>query len=241
MCVYTLSLLDLFGQARMAKILVIEDDRLVAELLRDRLQLEHHKIELAFNGQDALDLALTYHFDMLILDLGLPELDGLEVLNRYRAKGETSPVLILTGKNQTQQKEQGLDAGADDYMTKPYDIRELCARVRALLRRSASSLSNVLHCGNITLDTERAEVKVDDKVVKLVQTEYLLLEFLMRNKGRIFNADELLRSCWDSDTEASEGAVRTYVTRLRKKIDTEGQKSLLQSIYGLGYKLDDSE
>src|SRR5882757_753962 len=110
----------------MAKILVVEDDRLVAELLKDRLQLEHHKIELAFNGQDALDLAISFHFDMLILDLGLPELDGIEVLKRYRNKGETSPVLILTGKNQTHQKEQGLDAGADDYMTKPYDIRELC-------------------------------------------------------------------------------------------------------------------
>lgn len=224
----------------MAKILVVEDDRLVAELLRDRLQLEHHKIELAFDGQDALDLALSYHFDMLILDLGLPQLDGMEVLRRYRGKGETSPVLILTGKNQVNEKEAGLDAGADDYMTKPYDIRELCARVRALLRRSSNSPSNILRCGNIAMDTERAEVKVDDKVVKLVQTEYLLLEFLMRNKGRVFNADELLRSCWDSDSEASEGAVRTYVTRIRKKIDTEGQKSLLQSIYGLGYKLDDN-
>ncbi len=225
----------------MAKILVVEDDRLVAELLKDRLQLEHHKIELAFNGQDALDLAISFHFDMLILDLGLPELDGIEVLKRYRGKGETSPVLILTGKNQTHQKEQGLDAGADDYMTKPYDIRELCARVRALLRRSSSSLSNVLKCGNISMDTERAEVKVGDNIVKLVQTEYLLLEFLMRNKGRVFSADELLRSCWDSDTEATEGAVRTYVTRIRKKIDQDGSKSMLQSIYGLGYKLDDAD
>ncbi|RTL45361.1 MAG: response regulator transcription factor [Candidatus Melainabacteria bacterium] len=225
----------------MAKILVVEDDRLVAELLKDRLQLEHHKVELAFNGQDALDLAISFHYDLLILDLGLPQLDGIDVLKRYRNKGETSPVLILTGKNQTHQKEQGLDAGADDYMTKPYDIRELCARVRALLRRSASSTSNVLKCGNITMDTEKAEVKVNGVVVKLVQTEYLLLEFLMRNKGRIFSADELLRSCWDSDTEATEGAVRTYVTRIRKKIDTDGSKSLLQSIYGLGYKLDDSD
>ncbi|MDQ5936924.1 MAG: Response regulator transcription factor [Cyanobacteriota bacterium erpe_2018_sw_21hr_WHONDRS-SW48-000092_B_bin.40] len=225
----------------MAKILVVEDDRLVAELLRDRLKLDQHKVELAHNGQDALDLALSFHFELLILDLGLPGLDGIEVLKGYRSKGQTSPVLILTGKNQAAEIELGLDAGADDYMTKPYDIRELCARVRALLRRAANSTSNVLTCGEITMDTARAEVRVGDNLVKMLQTEYQLLEFFLRHKGRVFSAEELLSSCWDSETEATEGAVRTYITRIRKKIDVEGKKSMLQSIYGLGYKLDDAE
>ena len=226
----------------MAKILVAEDDRLAAGMLKDMLEQEQHTVELAHNGRDALDLVLSFPYDLLILDLGLPEMDGTEVLDKYRGRGGKLPVLILSGRSDVNQRIHGLDLGADDYMTKPYDVRELNARVRSLLRRQvvAENLSNLLRMGHIELDTARCEVLKSGQKLKLLPTEYALLEFFMRNKGRVFNASELLERIWKSDSDASENAVRTYITRLRKKIDEDGKPSLITSVYGIGYKMEEN-
>ncbi|MCA0316115.1 MAG: response regulator transcription factor [Candidatus Melainabacteria bacterium] len=227
----------------MAKILVAEDDRLAAGMLKDMLEQEQHTVELAHNGRDALDLVLSFPYDLLILDLGLPEMDGTEVLDKYRGRGGKLPVLILSGRSDVNQRIHGLDLGADDYMTKPYDVRELNARVRSLLRRQvvAENVSNLLRMGHIELDTARCEVLKSGQKLKLLPTEYALLEFFMRNKGRVFNASELLERIWKSDSDASENAVRTYITRLRKKIDEDGKPSLITSVYGIGYKMEENE
>ncbi|MBX9940926.1 MAG: response regulator transcription factor [Candidatus Obscuribacterales bacterium] len=226
----------------MAKILVAEDDRLAAGMLKDMLEQEQHTVELAHNGRDALDLVLSFPYDLLILDLGLPEMDGTEVLDKYRGRGGKLPVLILSGRSDVNQRIHGLDLGADDYMTKPYDVRELNARVRSLLRRQvvAENVSNLLRMGHIELDTVRCEVLKSGQKLKLLPTEYALLEFFMRNKGRVFNASELLERIWKSDSDASENAVRTYITRLRKKIDEDGKPSLITSVYGIGYKMEEN-
>ncbi|HNA73740.1 MAG TPA: response regulator transcription factor [Candidatus Obscuribacter sp.] len=226
----------------MAKILVAEDDRLAAGMLKDMLEQEQHTVELAHNGRDALDLVLSFPYDLLILDLGLPEMDGTEVLDKYRGRGGKLPVLILSGRSDVNQRIHGLDLGADDYMTKPYDVRELNARVRSLLRRQvvAENVSNLLRMGHIELDTARCEVLKSGQKLKLLPTEYALLEFFMRNKGRVFNASELLERIWKSDSDASENAVRTYITRLRKKIDEDGKPSLITSVYGIGYKMEEN-
>lgn len=226
----------------MAKILVAEDDRLAAGMLKDMLEKEQHTVELAHNGRDALDLVLSFPYDLLILDLGLPEMDGTEVLDKYRGRGGKLPVLILSGRSDVNQRIHGLDLGADDYMTKPYDVRELNARVRSLLRRQvvAENVSNLLRMGHIELDTARCEVLKSGQKLKLLPTEYALLEFFMRNKGRVFNASELLERIWKSDSDASENAVRTYITRLRKKIDEDGKPSLITSVYGIGYKMEEN-
>ncbi|HMW90851.1 MAG TPA: response regulator transcription factor [Candidatus Obscuribacter sp.] len=225
----------------MAKILIAEDDRLVAGMLKDLLELDQHTVELAHNGRDALDLVCSFPYDLLILDLGLPEMEGTEVLNRYRGRGGKLPVLILSGRNDVNHKIEGLDLGADDYMTKPYDVRELNARIRSLLRRQfvADVVSNVLKVGHLEMDTARCEVLKSGEKLKLLPTEYALLEFFMRNRGRVFSASELLERIWKSDSDASENAVRTYITRLRKKIDEEGKASLITSVYGLGYKMEE--
>lgn len=226
----------------MAKILVAEDDRLAAGMLKDMLEQEQHTVELAHNGRDALDLVLSFPYDLLILDLGLPEMDGTEVLDKYRGRGGKLPVLILSGRSDVNQRIHGLDLGADDYMTKPYDVRELNARVRSLLRRQvvAENVSNLLRMGHIELDTARCEVLKSGQKLKLLPTEYALLEFFMRNKGRVFNASELLERIWKSDSDASENALRTYITRLRKKIDEDGKPSLITSVYGIGYKMEEN-
>ncbi len=168
-------------------------------------------------------------------------MEGTEVLNRYRGRGGKLPVLILSGRNDVNHKIEGLDLGADDYMTKPYDVRELNARIRSLLRRQfvADVVSNVLKVGHLEMDTARCEVLKSGEKLKLLPTEYALLEFFMRNRGRVFSASELLERIWKSDSDASENAVRTYITRLRKKIDEEGKASLITSVYGLGYKMEE--
>jgi DNA-binding response OmpR family regulator len=222
----------------MAKILLIEDDLVTAQMVRDWLENERYTVEEAHNGEEALDFIKTYEYDVLIVDWMLPQSSGVEVIKNYRLSGGRAPVLLLTGKRSVMEKEFGLDSGADDYLTKPFDMRELSARIRALLRRSPQVRSAVLRCGNIALDTATCTVSRDGTDIKLLPTEYSLLEFFMRNQGVVFNSASLLEHVWKSDSEATDVAVRTYITRLRKKIDTDGKPSLITTVHGLGYKLE---
>jgi DNA-binding response OmpR family regulator len=222
----------------MAKILLIEDDLTTASMVRDWLEGERYTIDEAHSGAEALTYLKSYQYDLVIVDWMLPEGNGVEVMKSYRSGGGHAPILMLTGKRAIVEKEAGLDAGADDYLTKPFDMRELSARIRALLRRAPAVRGSVLECGSIALDTTSCTVTRGGTLLKLLPTEYSLLEFLMRNQGTVFNTAALLEHVWKADSEATDIAVRTYITRLRKKIDVEGAPSFITTVHGLGYKLE---
>ena len=222
----------------MAKILLVEDDALTAEMLVDFLEHERYFVEHAETARQARELLEAYGYDLIVLDWELPDATGIEVLKTFRDAGGKSPVIMLTGKKSTSEKEAGLDSGADDYLTKPFEMRELSARLRALLRRNPVVRDNILTCGYLSLDPTTATARRDEDILKLLPTEYALLEFLMRNQGRVFNAEDLLENVWKADSEATSNGVRTYITRLRQKIDKDNKPSLLKTVHGLGYKLE---
>lgn len=224
----------------MAKILIVEDERDLCGLVRNWLTREKHLVEEAENGLDALTQLGLSKFDVIILDLMLPGMNGMEVCRRYRQQLGYTPILMLTAKNTVEDKEAGLDAGADDYLTKPFHLKELAARVRALLRRGQSQPDNNLKVKDITIDTNQCLVKKASQVVHLLPKEYRLLEFLARHPNHVFSAEELLASVWESDTPALLDTVRGHIKRLRKKLDTPGAESIISTIYGLGYKIEAS-
>jgi len=222
----------------MAKILIIEDEADLAYPVKDWLMREQHLVEISDNGLDALDKLRVYKFDLIILDWMIPGMSGLEVCKHFRQSGGTTPVLMLTAKSQVIDKETGLDAGADDYLTKPFHLKELAARVRALLRRHMQSSDTVLKAGNVSLDTLARKVTLDGKEIHLVPREYSLLEFFMRHPNQVFSADALIDRIWASDTLACPDTIRTYIKLLRKKLSSEGEDTVIRTIHGVGYKLE---
>jgi DNA-binding response OmpR family regulator len=222
-----------------AKILVVEDDLGLARMVSDWLKFEHHMVETAANGRDGLDKLKSFEYDAIVLDVDLPELSGIEVCKEFRSTGGTTPVLLLTGKSSLTDKESGFGAGADDYLTKPFHMKELSMRLRSLLRRADSGFAgDLLKYRDIDLDVKTHRVTRGGKELQLLPKEFALLEFLMRHQGQVFNADALLSRVWASETETSIDAVSTCIKRLRKKIDLEGENSLIRTVHGVGYKLD---
>jgi DNA-binding response OmpR family regulator len=224
----------------MAKILVVEDEPDLAGLVKNWLLRDHHLVEVIGDGGDALQLIRLNKYDLIILDLMLPGMDGMEVCRRYRKDLGSTPILMLTARDSVADKEAGLDAGADDYLTKPFDLKELAARVRALLRRGVSLPSNIIHIRDITIDTSEFRVFKGEQEVHLLPKEFRLLEFLVRHPHQVFSAEELLVSVWESDTAALVDTVRGHIQRLRKKLDTQGETSIIATVYGLGYRIEDS-
>ncbi len=222
----------------MAKILLVEDDRNLAITVKDWLEFEHHLVEAVEVGTEALELAQSYEYDLIILDIELPKMNGLEVCQKYRQGGGQAPILMLTGRGSIPDKETGLDAGADDYLTKPFHLKELSARVRALLRRPGQVAGNTLKAGNLVLDTTSYKVLKDGQEIHLPRMEFALLEFLMRHQGQVFSTEALLDRVWTSDSEKSPETIRTSVKKLRSKIDTDGQPSIIRNVHGVGYKLE---
>lgn len=221
----------------MAKILMVEDDAVLADLVQEWLSYEHHVIEVVNDGAEGADRAKHYEYDLLILDWQLPNVSGLEILQEFRSRGGTAPVLMLTGRGTVGDKETGLDSGADDYLTKPFHAKELCARVRSLLRRQRGYLGDVLTIGDLVLDRTSYQVTRAGQEIKLVPKEFALLDFLMRNPNRVFTPEHLLNSVWPSESDATVDALTTCVKRLRKKIDLGDEPSIIQTVYGVGYKL----
>lgn len=221
----------------MAKILIIEDDLTLLKNVKAWLELENHVIDVVNTGTEAKSHLKIYPYDLIILDLGLPDMSGIEVLETFRKSGGLTPVLILTGKDAIADKAHGLDAGADDYLTKPFHVKELSARIRALLRRQPSVPTNLLTYQDLSLDVQSHKVKRGDREVNLSPKEFSLLEFLMRHPEQVFSSETLVDRVWASFSDVSPESVRTYVTRLRSKIDKDSEVSLIQSIYGVGYKL----
>lgn len=221
----------------MAKILVVDDDREMAEFISDGLCFENHTVEISFDGSDGSERLAVQKYDLIILDRGLPGLDGLEICRNYRAKGGVAPVLMLTGKTKVAERAEGLDSGADDYLVKPFHLDELRARVRALLRRGGAALAtDVLVVGAVSLDPKAFRVTTGGNEVKLVPKEFALLEFLMRNSGQVFSADAIISRVWTINEEASPETIRTYVKNLRKKLTAEGEESIIHTVHGFGYK-----
>ncbi|MGH9551349.1 MAG: response regulator transcription factor, partial [Terriglobales bacterium] len=178
--------------SKMAKIIVVDDDAALTNIIVDWLQNENYTVESVAKGTEALEFLDTYPYDLVILDWGLPDLSGIEVCKKYRAKGGRAPVLMLTGKDHITEKEEGLDAGADDYLTKPFEVRELSARIRALLRRPPSWHDNVVKIGPLELDPSTRTVNRNGAELQIFPRDFALLEFLMRHAGKVFTSDALM-------------------------------------------------
>ncbi len=221
----------------MANILLVEDDTTEGNIISDFLTKELHSVVYVPNGRDALQQARDFSFDLIVLDLGLPDLSGIEVLTTLRAEGLAVPVLILTGRNRSEEIISGLDCGADDYLTKPFNIMELAARVRSLLRRSSGSVTDILKYGYVCLDAQNHRVTISGGEVSLLPKEFALLEYMLRNPNRVFSADALLKNVWKSGEEGGPELVRTCMSRLRQRLEVEGLDSIIETVYGVGYRL----
>lgn len=224
----------------MPKVLMVDDDTNLCALVKDWLTSERYDIEIANTGQGGLDRLGCSEYDVVILDRSLPDMTGVDICRKYRDEGGQTPVLMLTGDKTMQSKEEGFGAGVDDFLGKPFNMRELVLRLQALMRRSGGKFqSNKFKCGVLEIDVNTKRVFKDGKEIELVHREYALLEFLMRHAGQYFTADALLTRLWPADSEASPEAIRQCVKRLRSKIDTPGATtSLIKNTHGLGYKLD---
>jgi DNA-binding response OmpR family regulator len=221
----------------MAKILLIEDDDNTIQAVSDFLGVaNNYTIESVNSGKEGLDRLQLYEYDLAIIDWSLPEMTGLQICSTYRAKGGLVPILMLTGKTAVSDKVDGLDAGADDYLTKPFSLPELTARVRALLRRPRETVKEMLQVGNLVFDTKTCKVTKAGKEISLLPKELVLLEFFMQHPDQYFTAETLLNRLWSSESDSTEQAVRQGIVRLRRKIEDEGE-SLLVTSKGLGYKL----
>jgi DNA-binding response OmpR family regulator len=220
------------------RILVIEDERKVASFIRQGLAEEGHTVEVAADGAAALDLILDAPpYDLIVLDLMLPKLDGFAVLKAARQRRIATPVLVLTARDSVADKVRGLDLGADDYLTKPFAFDEFLARVRALLRRGAAPSAPVLRVADLTLDPARREVRRGERRVTLTTREYALLEYFMRNPGRVLTRPMLAEHVWGLDFDPESNIVDVYVGYLRRKIDGPGEARLLHTVRGAGYVL----
>lgn len=222
----------------MAKILLVEDEQDLAKQLEDWFLREQHTIDVVYNGQDALTRLTIYQYDVVILDWMLPQVSGIDVLKQLRAKNNKTPVIMLTAKDSEDDKERGLDSGADDYLTKPFSLRELSARTRAALRRSSQAAKTSLATGDLELDPVSRTVSKANREIHLEPKEFNLLEFFMRHPSQVFSAEALIDRVWPSDTMISPDAIRTYIKVLRKKLDEDSSSSIIQNVRGVGYKFE---
>jgi len=221
------------------RILVVEDEHKIANSIKKGLEQESYAVDIAFTGTDGYDLASTEDYDLIILDLLLPGMDGIKFCKKLREKNIHTPILILTAKGQIVDKVEGLDAGADDYLTKPFAFEELLARVRALTRRPTNSTGTVLKVENLTLDTINFEVKRSSQKIQLSNKEFALLEYLLRHPNQTLTKNQIISHVWDYDADILPNTVEVYIGYLRNKIDKPFKKnpSLIHTVRGFGYKV----
>jgi len=218
------------------RVLVVEDDEEIAQVLQRSLRLDGYEVRLAADGEAALDAAAAYRPDLVILDLGLPRLDGMEVARRLRAADDV-PILMLTARDALEARVEGLDAGADDYLIKPFERQELLARLRALLRRRPPRGSASLVVADLALNPDTHEVHRSERTIELTQREFELLEYLMRNERIVVPRQRLLEEVWGYDPFATTNTIEVFVSNLRRKLEAGGEPRLLHTIRGAGYVL----
>jgi len=218
------------------RLLLLEDDNTLRESLAGKLAEAGFAVEQAADGKEGLYCALEYPIDLAIIDLGLPQVSGLEIIREARAQGKSYPILILTARDRWQDKVDGLDAGADDYVVKPFQFEEVIARVNALLRRSGGWASSEMVAGPVSLDLTRQEVKVHDAPVELTSFEYKILEYLMVRAGQVISKTELTERLYDQDFERDSNVIEVFVGRLRKKLDPDNSINPIETLRGRGYR-----
>jgi DNA-binding response OmpR family regulator len=221
----------------MAKLLLVEDDRPLAEMIAVWLRREHYAIEVTHDGADGLERLLCSEYDLAIVDWNLPGMEGPEICQKYRRNKGSAPIIMLTGRDGIDEKVTGFDAGADDYLTKPFNMQELGARVKALLRRGRHVDEDVLQAHGIVMDPSKFSASKNGVALSLVPKEFALLEFFMRNPQTIFTSEALFRHVWKSDSDASDTAIRTCIKRLRQKSDDSESDSIIETIPRVGYRL----
>ena len=225
------------------RILVVEDEFSLADALQEILKKEKYIVDIATNGTDGLNQALTDIYDAIILDVMLPEINGFQILNHIRTEGIKTPVLMLTAKSEIDDKVQGLDFGADDYMTKPFQTKELLARLRAITRRKGEIESSTISFGDMQLNTNIGEIfcKTTGKTMKLGLKEFQLLEFLIKNKNQIVTKEQIVEKLWGLESDSEYNNAEVYVSFTRKKIKFIGANVAIKAVRGLGYKLEENK
>lgn len=220
------------------KILIVEDDERIAEALSEALVDQKYTVETAVDGEAGWNLVEAFPYDLILLDVMLPKLDGIQFCQQLRDHSYRMPVLMLTARDTSTDKVMGLDAGADDYVVKPFNLEELSARIRALLRRGSTSTPPVLKCGLLELDPSSCEVTYRDRYLNLTPKEYSLLELFLRNRRRVFSRSAILESLWSFEEPPEEDTVKAHIKGLRQKLKAVGAPAtLIETIYGLGYRL----
>jgi two-component system, OmpR family, response regulator PhoP len=219
------------------RILVVEDEQLLRESLVTQLKSASFNVDAAADGEEGLYAGREYPIDLAIIDLGLPKLTGIELIRKLRAAGRAFPILILTARDRWQDKVEGLQSGADDYLVKPFHFQELVARLQALLRRAGGWSQPVLQCGEVSLDTRSQIVTVAGQAVELTSFEYRILEFLMLRAGEVISKAELTERLYEQDFERDSNVIEVFVGRLRKKLDPDGTRQPIETLRGRGYRL----
>ncbi len=217
------------------RLLVVEDEKKVASFIKKGLEEEHYAVDLAYDGEEGLYLSETNDYDLIILDLMIPKLHGWEVLKRIRARRDNVPILVLTARDSVEDKVKGLDAGCDDYLTKPFAFAELLARIRALLRREKTEKEPVLRIADLTLSLVTHKVDRRGKEIELTSREYALLEYFMRNQNKVLTRTMISEHVWDYHFDSMTNVIDVYVNYLRRKIDKDFEPKLIHTIRGIGY------
>lgn len=222
------------------RILVVEDEHRIANTIKKGLEQENFAVDISYDGIQGYDLASSEEYDVIVLDLMIPGIDGITLCNKLRNNNIHTPILILTAKGQTKDKVDGLNSGADDYLTKPFSFEELLARIRALSRRPKKTLKSILQYKGLSLNPTTYTVIRESKRIDLSSKEFALLEFLLRNTERIVTKDQIITHVWNYDSDILPNTVEVYIKNLRDKIDKPFKTHLIQTIRGFGYKIEDS-
>lgn len=219
------------------KVLVVEDEKQIADFVKKGLAEQGFLVEHSANGDEAMALMYSQAYDAVVLDIMLPGRDGLSILKQFRKKGHTTPVILLTARSELDERIEGLNTGADDYMTKPFYVEELVARLHAVIRRTSDEQMSLLQAGGVSVNLLTREVKVNGAPVKLTSREFSLLEYMMRNPGRVYTRTQMLEHVWGYDFDPNTNLVDVHIQRLRKKVSPDKENPVIETIRGVGYRV----
>ena len=222
------------------KLLLVEDERDLSRAIKEILVYSKYEVDTAFDGLEALDYVAQYSYDLIIMDVMMPKMNGIESLKRIRAQNIDTPIIMLTAKSELDDKVEGLDSGADDYLTKPFQVKELLARIRALTRRKAE-IVNVTSLGNITFNSDNSTMSNGDKVVNLTRKEFSLMEYFLRNKNKYITSEKIFDDVWSSDTDAYITVVWVFISTLRRKLASIDANIIIDAKRGNGYTLKEKD